>query len=52
VSPVTVVAQPIREMGQTAVRMLLNAVAHPETTGETQKVLLKTGFIVRKSCGS
>ncbi|MDD4189902.1 MAG: substrate-binding domain-containing protein [Mangrovibacterium sp.] len=52
VSPGTVVAQPIREMGQTAVRMLLNAVAHPETTGETQKVLLKTGFIVRKSCGS
>jgi LacI family transcriptional regulator len=52
VSPVTVIAQPIRKMGQTAVRILLNNLAHPEAERTPEKILLKTEFIVRKSCGS
>jgi LacI family transcriptional regulator len=51
-SPVTVVAQPLREMGQQAVQLLLREIAHPEENWKTQKIILKTGFIVRKSCGS
>lgn len=52
VSPVTVVAQPIKEIGTMAVQILLDEIAHPEANRKLQKVLLKTGFIVRKSCGS
>ncbi len=52
VSPVTVVAQPLKEIGTTAVRILLNEIAHPEANTKSQKIVLKTGFIIRKSCGS
>jgi LacI family transcriptional regulator len=52
VSPVTVVAQPLKEIGTTAVRVLLDQIAHPEVNRTPQKILLKTEFIVRKSCGS
>lgn len=52
VSPVTVVAQPLKEIGTTAVRVLLDQITHPEVDRKPQKILLKTGFIVRKSCGS
>jgi LacI family transcriptional regulator len=52
VSPVSVVAQPLKEIGTKAVRILLDEIAHPETHRKHQKIVLKTGFIVRKSCGS
>jgi LacI family transcriptional regulator len=52
VSPVTVVAQPLEEIGKTAVRILLNEILHPDANQKTKKVMLKTKFIVRKSCGS
>ncbi|MGV8139906.1 MAG: LacI family DNA-binding transcriptional regulator [Mangrovibacterium sp.] len=52
VSPVSVVAQPLKEIGTKAVRILLDEIAHPETLRKHQKIVLKTGFIVRKSCGS
>jgi LacI family transcriptional regulator len=52
VSPVTVVAQPLKEIGTTAVRVLLDQIAHPEVNRTPQKILLKTEFIIRKSCGS
>ncbi len=52
VSPVSVVAQPLKEIGTKAVRILLDEIAHPETLRKRQKIVLKTGFIVRKSCGS
>ncbi len=50
VSPVTVIDQPLKEIGKTAVQVLLNQIRHPET--KVQQITLKTDFIVRKSCGS
>ncbi len=52
VSPVTVVGQPLREIGKTAVQILLNEILHPEAGSKHQQIKLKTEFIVRKSCGS
>lgn len=52
VSPVTVVGQPLKEIGKTAVHILLNEISHPNATPKFQKITLKTEFIVRKSCGS
>lgn len=54
VSPVTVVAQPLKEIGKTAVSVLMNEILHPVLNGKPkyQKITLKTEFIVRKSCGS
>lgn len=52
VSPVTVVAQPLKEIGKTAVHVLMNEIAHPNGAQKIQKITLKTEFIVRKSCGS
>lgn len=51
VSPVTVVAQPLKEIGTRSVRILLDEITHPELFRERQKIVLKTEFIVRKSCG-
>ena len=51
-SPVTVVNQPLKEIGKTAVQVLLNEIKHPENRTKIQKITLKTDFIIRKSCGS
>ncbi len=50
VSPVTVINQPLKEIGKIAVQVLLNKIKHP--IAKTQKIILKTDFIIRKSCGS
>ena len=50
ISPVTVVNQPLKEIGKTAVQVLLNKIKHPEA--KSQQIILKTEFIIRKSCGS
>lgn len=52
VSPVTVIGQPLNEIGKTAMHILLNEIKHPGSIIKTQKITLKTEFIVRKSCGS
>ena len=52
VSPVTVIGQPLKEIGKTAMQILLNEIKHPGVKVKAQKVTLKTEFIVRKSCGS
>jgi LacI family transcriptional regulator len=52
ISPVTVINQPLKEIGKTAVQILLNELKHPGNPVENQKVILKTDLIIRKSCGS
>lgn len=52
ISPVTVVNQPLKEIGKTAVQILLNEIKHPDTPSRIQKITLKTDLIIRKSCGS
>jgi len=52
ISPVTVVNQPLKEIGKTAVQVLINQIKHPENGTKMQKITLKTDFIIRKSCGS
>ncbi|MPZ79440.1 MAG: LacI family DNA-binding transcriptional regulator [Actinophytocola sp.] len=47
--PVTTVAQPVAEMGRTAVRMLLDRIADPARPPVTKR--LPTTFIHRGSCG-
>ena len=47
--PVTTVAQPIAEMGRTAVRMLLDRIADPSRKPTTAR--LQTTFMHRNSCG-
>ena len=47
--PVTTIAQPIAEMGQTAVRMLLARIADPDRKPTTAR--LQTTFMHRNSCG-
>jgi len=51
-SPVTVVNQPLKEIGKTAVQVLMNQIKHPESVAKLQNITLKTDFIIRKSCGS
>ncbi len=50
VSPVTVVNQPLKEIGKAAVQILLEKIKHPEV--KNQQIILNTEFIIRKSCGS
>ncbi len=52
VSPVTVVAQPLQEIGEKAVNILLEKINCPGTATKYQQFSLKTEFIIRKSCGS
>ena len=47
--PITTVAQPIDEMGRTAVRLLLDRIADPSRAPATQR--LQTTFMHRHSCG-
>ncbi|OLF07281.1 LacI family transcriptional regulator [Actinophytocola xinjiangensis] len=47
--PVTTVAQPVEEMGRTAVRLLLERIANPDRPAVTKR--LPTTFIHRNSCG-
>lgn len=51
-SPVTVVDQPLKEIGKTAVQVLMEEIKSSDNNREIQKITLKTDFIVRKSCGS
>jgi len=52
VSPVTVVAQPLQEIGKRAVSILLDKINNTEGAPKFQQYTLKTEFIIRKSCGS
>jgi LacI family transcriptional regulator len=52
ISPVTVINQPLKEIGKTAVQILLSELKHPENPVKNQKIILKTDLIIRKSCGS
>lgn len=47
--PITVVTQPVLEIGDHAVDILLKKLKNGNT--ETSQVVLETGFIARKSCG-
>jgi LacI family transcriptional regulator len=47
--PITTVAQPIADMGRTAVRLLLDRIADPDRTPVTKR--LPTTFMHRRSCG-
>ena len=47
--PVTTVAQPVEEMGRTAVRMLLDRIGDPDRPAVTKR--LPTTFMHRNSCG-
>lgn len=50
VSPVTVISQPLREIGRASVNLLLDEIQNPNQ--KIQHIKLKTEFIVRKSCGT
>lgn len=53
VSPVTVIGQPLPEIGKQAVQMLLSDIAASRKgIQKSQKIKLNTEFIIRKSCGS
>jgi DNA-binding LacI/PurR family transcriptional regulator len=47
--PLTTVRQPMREVGETATRLLIEAIAKPNGAG-SQEVLLKTELVRRESC--
>ena len=47
--PLTTVRQPMRDLGQQAVRLLLGRVAEPEL--KRQSLVLPTQLVVRRSCG-
>ncbi len=48
--PLTTVAQPIRELGQTAAHLLLDRIQNPQRP--RKHIVLQTRLIVRSSCGS
>ncbi len=45
----TTVRQPMRELGEQSVRVLLDRIAHP--TASRQSVMLATRAVIRRSCG-
>lgn len=49
--PVTAVAQPLKEIGSQAVKILVEQMQSPRGKYEKQKLVLKTNLIVRKSSG-
>ncbi|MCC7301030.1 MAG: LacI family DNA-binding transcriptional regulator [Bacteroidia bacterium] len=49
--PVTAVAQPLSEIGEKAVGLLIEQIMRPETVQPRSEVL-KTSLVIRKSCGS
>ena len=51
-SPVTAIAQPLTDIGKMAVQVLLSEIKNPGSSIKTQKITLKTNFVIRKSCGS
>jgi LacI family fructose operon transcriptional repressor len=48
-APVTVIRQPTRAIGQTAIELLLKRLQDP--TRPTREVILKTELVIRQSCG-
>jgi LacI family transcriptional regulator len=48
--PLTAVAQPAREVGVTAARLLLDRLAEPDRP--TRRIVLETRLVVRASCGA
>jgi DNA-binding LacI/PurR family transcriptional regulator len=48
--PLTVVAQPARDVGVTAARLLLDRLAEPERP--TRRIILNTQLVIRASCGA
>ena len=50
--PVTAVSQPIEEIGRKATEILIGQLKNPEKIGQTEKVVLKTDLVIRRSCGS
>ncbi len=48
--PLTTVRQPCREMGLTAMAVMLDRLAHPNLP--TRDVLLASQIVVRESCGA
>jgi DNA-binding LacI/PurR family transcriptional regulator len=47
--PLTTIHQPCREIGETALRVMLQRIAHPKAPA--QEVLLDCELVVRESCG-
>jgi DNA-binding LacI/PurR family transcriptional regulator len=48
--PLTAVAQPARDVGVTAARLLLDRLAEPQRP--TRRIVLETRLVVRASCGA
>jgi LacI family transcriptional regulator len=49
--PLTTVAQPMREIGAEAVRIVLARVADPDPDADRRAVVLPTHLVLRRSCG-
>ncbi|MDP4183807.1 MAG: substrate-binding domain-containing protein [Bacteroidota bacterium] len=49
-TPISAIAQPLSEMGKRSVQLLVQQIKKRKKTETTEKVVLKTEFIVRKSC--
>ncbi len=50
VPSVTAISQPVEKIGESAVRIILNAIQQP-TNGSYEQIVLPTNLIVRQSCG-
>jgi DNA-binding LacI/PurR family transcriptional regulator len=48
--PLTTIHQPCREIGEAALRLMLQRIAHPRMPA--QAVLLDCGLVIRQSCGA
>lgn len=51
VPPVTAIAQPVEEIGESAVRIILKAIQQP-ANGSHEQVILPVRLIMRQSCGN